>query len=372
MTNIKQSQNDAVLHDFQNLYDEINYVCGQTGNYGLGLNYEIPSSVKLVYATEDPEDFETASDFVDTIFYSKGNNLCIVFKDETKPRCRKLDCDVIMPYMGSLDFQDDFQLLVNKILGKKLVKKYNIYIQNYADKVIVSKDRYVDFSQMNFDLNFNDYVILVIQLNGEIDNIEQKMNDIGFYWKEKTPLKSCDANVKVVKLPNLCPVPNQAGICNGDATTYYETIYKIMECASESNYFGIYDRIVGFVRGDKVCEINVDGTVYSVNGYSFGYGMPVVVASEVNYAEISIHELGHTYGLCDEGYGSGPDTRCESGYSMSGGSSCDAGDVCCPNKPEENSIYCTSNICERGCSYSFNFAPSSYKHLEENFKKYCD
>jgi hypothetical protein len=367
MANIKQSQNQNVLDSFESLYNEINYVCESTGNYGLGLNYEIYPSVKLVYATEDPNDFEAASAFVDTTLYSRGKNLCIVFKDEEAPRCKKLKCNVVMPYIGSFDVQDDFQLFVNKILGKKLVKKYKIYLQNYGGRVIISKDEYVDFSQIDFNLNYNDYVFLFIQLNDKVDGFEEKAKEISEKWKEKTPLNKCQTNVKIITLPEVCNVPDQQGICDGDPQTYFETLYSILDCASKSNYFGFYDRIIGFVKDEYVCQLPQG----SVEGYAFGYGTPVIV-SQKSYLEIAIHELGHTYGLCDEGYGSGADPRCESGYSMSGGDYCEAGNVCCPNYPEVDSIYCTWDKCNTGCTYAFNFAPSSYKHLEKELKKYCD
>jgi hypothetical protein len=367
MSSIKQSQNEVVLKDFENLYNEMNSVCSLTGNYGLALNYEIPASVRVIYATEDPKDFEIASAFVDTNLYSIGNNICIVFKDETQPRCKRLECDVAMPYIGSLDYQDDFQLFVNKILGRKLVKRYSLYIQNYAGIVVVTKDRYIDLTQLNLDIDFNDYIILAIQLNDEIEDFQQKAEELANKWKEMTPLKDCTAEVKVLKLSTICNVPDQQGICNGDVSAYYQTFYNIMDCISKSNYFGFYDRVVGFVKGDRVCELS--GA--RVEGYAFGYAMPVIVASQGNYLDIAIHELGHTYGLCDEGYGSGQDSRCESGYSMSGGDSCDPGDVCCPNHPEQNSIYCTWDKCHRRCSYAFNFAPSSYDHLKKELKKYC-
>lgn len=368
MSNIKQSQNEVVLKDFENLYHEINYVCEMTGNYGFALSYEIPASVKVIYATDNPKDFEVASILVDTNLYSIGSNLCLLFKDETQPRCKKLKCRAAMPYIGSLDYQDDFQLFVNKILGKKLIKRYSIYLQNYAGFVVVTRDEYLDVTQLNLDIDFDDYIILAVQLNDEIEGFEQKTDEIANKWKEMTPLKDCPVNVKVLRLPDICNIPDQQGICGGDAATYYQTFYNILECASKSNYFGFYDRIVGFVKGNSVCELNGG----RVEGYTFGYAMPVIVASQGNYLEITIHELGHTYGLCDEGYGSGKDDRCESGYSMSGGDSCDPGDVCCPNYPEENSIYCTWNKCNRECTYAFNFAPSSRMHLERELKKYCD
>ncbi|MEM5799186.1 MAG: hypothetical protein QXZ43_00760 [Candidatus Aenigmatarchaeota archaeon] len=370
MSSIKQMQNENVLKDFETIYYSIESLCKNPNN-GLGINYEIPTSIKVVYATDDIENFGFVENFVDSKIYSKGMNFCIFFKDEEKPRCKKLSCQLLMPFLGTLDYQNDFQLLVNKILGKKSIKKYNIYIQNLAGKVVITKDDYINI--LNFDISYDDYIILVLQLNGEVENFGEKANQIRDTWAEMSPLKKCKDKVKVIAIEDICYIPNQQGICNGDQSTYYQTFYNILECADKNN-LGFYNRIVGVLNEDYVCSLP-EG---SVEGYTAGYGSPVIVAKSKTL-ETTIHELGHTYGLCDEGYGSGCNNKCESGYSMSGGSSCDSGDICCPNYPEENSIYCTAILCkdcqdnsiDRKCSYDFSFSSSSYLHLEKELEKYC-
>lgn len=64
--------------------------------------------------------------------------------------------------------------------------------------------------------------------------------------------------------------------------------------------FGLHrepaDRYVGLTDVDLSVESDAD-----VSGYTFGEGYPAVIA-EAEGVEITAHELGHTYGLCDEYY----------------------------------------------------------------------
>lgn len=56
------------------------------------------------------------------------------------------------------------------------------------------------------------------------------------------------------------------------------------------------DRYVGLTDVDLAVEGDAD-----VSGYTFGEGYQAVIA-EADGVEITAHELGHTYGLCDEYY----------------------------------------------------------------------
>jgi hypothetical protein len=67
-----------------------------------------------------------------------------------------------------------------------------------------------------------------------------------------------------------------------------------------------------------------------------------------------VHELGHVFGLCDEGYGK--NTGCE-----------EATFSYCPNPPAKNSLMCSADMCETGCSQGENFSAASYKHLKKAF-----
>ncbi|MBS3052256.1 MAG: LysM peptidoglycan-binding domain-containing protein, partial [Candidatus Aenigmarchaeota archaeon] len=56
----------------------------------------------------------------------EGNYLCFQFKSEQFNRCSKMRCRTKLPYMGALEDYNDFQIAVNKILGRPLVKEYEV------------------------------------------------------------------------------------------------------------------------------------------------------------------------------------------------------------------------------------------------------
>jgi hypothetical protein len=95
-----------------------------------------------------------------------------------------------------------------------------------------------------------------------------------------------------------------------------------------------------------------------------------------------MHELGHTLGLCDEGYGTSPvSTRiCPSGLAWSVLGiplTCltVSSSRCCPNPagdgPGGASLMCAKDACNRGCSPSSSFGPESTKWLAKELSQYC-
>ena len=134
-------------------------------------------------------------------------------------------------------------------------------------------------------------------------------------------------------------------------------------CAREHGYGNIYTRIVGIKHGSYVCRPGI-------GGYTQRYA-DVVVTIDAGIGLVCSHEMGHTFGLCDEGYGNSLCPHCDSGICALGGTLCEGSGPCCPNKPEKNSIMCSRDICGRGCTFGRRFAPSSYSHLEKELNKYC-
>jgi hypothetical protein len=179
-------------------------------------------------------------------------------------------------------------------------------------------------------------------------------------WVDHTPLKDCPGNVVVQAIDDkICPRPADQ--------------WKIDEAARQcAKDWGVdYTRIVALTDF-------LDGA----GGYtSTFYSDTVVVVSSdligINQMIVN-HELGHSFGLCDEGYGLDKKDSCEQKYcacSEVNNYHCapceESCDYCCPNKPEQNSIMCQEDKCSAGCSKSENFAPTSYTQLEKELKKYC-
>ena len=126
---IRQSQKQNVLLNFDSLYSTIETVCLQEiGNYRV-INIEIPSLVRVIYATDDVDNvLPTVTDFIKNEESSLGNNICLQLKNENYLRCQNVSCSISMPYIGALESYNDFQLLVNKILGRPLIKKYDLIV----------------------------------------------------------------------------------------------------------------------------------------------------------------------------------------------------------------------------------------------------
>jgi hypothetical protein len=201
------------------------------------------------------------------------------------------------------------------------------------------------------------YTILFIQLNGQISNLEAKAEDSKNHWIRITPLSNCPDNIEAIAVTDK--------VCNANIC---DALDGLMSCAISWGYGSVYTRIVGVAPGQYVCQSGI-------GGYTM-YGATAVVTSDYYIGFVSTHEMGHTFGLCDEGYGSGPcsGVSCPSGWcTPGGGSGCYGGGMCCPNKPETNSIMCSKDMCSSGCTFSSErFAPSSYAHLEKELNKYCE
>ncbi len=230
------------------------------------------------------------------------------------------------------------------------------------------------------------FTILYIQLNGKISNLQSDAEAGKNLWVSLTPLNKCPQRIREIAVTDkICNVPDQQGICgsNGDQV-FTQTMQNILDCADNWGYKGTYTRIVGVVPGSVVCS----GAGWSILGYT-NYGQVQMVTAESNILETSSHEMGHTFGLCDEGYGIAKCPECNTlpnGICSFGGTGCTSpsgqstvtkqdclqeGGIACPEVPEYNSIHCTANPCNSPCSYAPQFSNSATAHLEKVLAPYC-
>jgi len=231
------------------------------------------------------------------------------------------------------------------------------------------------------------FTILYIQLNGNIPNFETQAEDAKNYWIEKTPLSSCPDRVDFIAVSDrICNVPDQSVFCTSNddliSETSANTLSAIAVCVNSWGYNGDYTRVVGVLPGDYIC-LGGGGEVY---GYTSIVSDYVVVAeglegSQNDLSFTATHELAHTFGLCDEGYGNCVDNNCPSefrkGKCKSDGSCSESHDYCCPNSPQTNSIMCTWDWCDRGCNRgsdldSVVFGADARDYLESRLNNYCN
>jgi len=124
-----QAQKQNALADFNGLLTDIETVCLQEINNSMLTKIAIPTSVRVLYVTDDTKN--PLSKVVENISNEEinvGKNICMQFADEQTIRCKKLTCNTMMPYMGSLPEYMDIKIMVKKILGEAPVKEYDLTI----------------------------------------------------------------------------------------------------------------------------------------------------------------------------------------------------------------------------------------------------
>ncbi|OGI14989.1 hypothetical protein A3K63_03120 [Candidatus Micrarchaeota archaeon RBG_16_49_10] len=219
-----------------------------------------------------------------------------------------------------------------------------------------------------------DFVILYIQLINKVQGFDSKAQTMTASWVSHTPLKDCPEMVKTIAVADkTCPAPDPTSIFSiaNASGTMQQTSDALRKCASDWGYGGKYTRIVGVIKGKTA--------LFTILGYvTHYYSDAVVVASspeKISLQTLVTHELGHTFGLCDEGYWITVKKSCGSGYCYG---NCAQDEVCrnsppycCPNSPETASMMCAFPRCSNGCTMGTAFAPSSYAHLENELNMYC-
>lgn len=188
-------------------------------------------------------------------------------------------------------------------------------------------------------------------------------------WVSLSPFKECPDRVcYLFEDTKICPV-SETDRRNGNALNI------IQQCATSWGYAGKYDRIIGVVAGD--CVYNEGESC--IGGYTY-LNYPALVSSGTRITNVCTHEMGHTFGLCDEGYGGGRCSSCPSGWYTVGGRDCydncyvPEGEelYCCPNVPEKDSIMCSMDACRYGCSEGYAFTSTSYTYLRSRIiQQYC-
>jgi len=224
------------------------------------------------------------------------------------------------------------------------------------------------------------FILIFMQLNDFVPDFQSIAEQSTDFWIQQTPLSICPESVDIVVVDDrVCNVPDQDGICSFDGQTLENTMIAISNCIDfwkDDPYYpqidSYYTRIIGVLP--DICVCYLDGGC--VDGYTLGLYDDKVIVGREGIITIT-HELGHTFGLCDEGYGSGScsplQPACQSGLcSAGGGTQCSGETYCCPNSPEQDSIMCTNDICDRGCSYAESFAFTSYNHLKNELLSYCN
>lgn len=138
---IIQSQKQSALANLNTLHNNMESVCLQELDNSMVTRLNIPEYVRVIYATDDTQNPPaTVVSSIKGVKNSTGRNLCLQFKQEQGLRCFESTCNISMPFIGSLDVESDLQLMVNKILGRPVVKDYslNLLKTKYGVNITIS------------------------------------------------------------------------------------------------------------------------------------------------------------------------------------------------------------------------------------------
>lgn len=137
---INQAQEQNAVADFNKLYSNIQSVCLQELGNMMTTKIDIPYMVRVVYSTDDPFNPPvTVVDIIKNNYNTTGKNICIQFKLEQKSRCMEVACNTSFPVIGALESYNDLQLMVNKILGRPLIKEYYLTINKTDFGINITK-----------------------------------------------------------------------------------------------------------------------------------------------------------------------------------------------------------------------------------------
>ncbi len=139
---ILQSQRQSFLNQVNTINAEIETVCQNEPGNSHQMNLIIPNQVRVFYTTDSPDEvLPTVTDLINGNNLGEGNYLCFQFKSEQFNRCSKMRCRTKLPYMGALEDYNDFQIAVNKILGRPLMKEYEVRFTRTINGININFNR---------------------------------------------------------------------------------------------------------------------------------------------------------------------------------------------------------------------------------------
>ena len=198
------------------------------------------------------------------------------------------------------------------------------------------------------------YTVLFIQMGGNVPSLDSIAQTATDKWIQLTPLNQCPKRVRAIA--------ETQKICNVDECNPGSAINGLINCANDWGYGGVYTRIVGVLPPPDNCITCLGGGC--VGGYTFLYAEATgSVYSKVNF--VATHEMGHTFGLCDEPYGIMQSASCPSGWAHP------STGYCCPNAPDGPCIMCSYTNPATGCHAGNTFAADDYAHLHNELDPYC-
>lgn len=341
----------ATMESFEMLSSDINSFCDKFGSEKFTKKVTFSDLTSGLYASADGVDRTNAAGV------SRGKGLCINFTNHVE--CKKLSCEI---QLSSRVRQKGLLSLINKITGSYGFQEYEIRIYRVNGEVRMEALPYDipsgALTTTTRGRTTTTRVITTTTLRGTTTTTFPASPDIKLrlifvpvnwgsddqafrnaaedhfkFFIKNTPLEGCDykAKIEIIPVSRQCHItPNPSyPLCN----VYPDDIFvKLRDCANRAGYTLVpdVDRIVGITTQNIQVYDPSMGCLDHVAGYAQLRENAVIV--EHMDPSVTAHELGHTYGLCDE-YAYSRWTMANS-YLQSQGLSCpNSYPDCCGDRP---------------------------------------
>jgi len=132
LLSITHAQKQVALSNFDELHSNLEVVCLQEINNSMIFDLQVPTSVRVLFATDIERIENDIEEKIENGELSFGGKLCMQFRGEEFLRCEKLTCNVTIPYMGVVQEFRDIEIVVKKILGEAPVKDYKLFLRKVS------------------------------------------------------------------------------------------------------------------------------------------------------------------------------------------------------------------------------------------------
>lgn len=116
------------LEEFEEVRNIINNLCWDFAGNKREYKLTLSENVEGIYAAKTPYEEYRREELIDRIKsfnYSYGNFFCIMITNK-RLRCIELECNVSMPFVGSVPEKFSLTALINKLIG--IVPTFDFYL----------------------------------------------------------------------------------------------------------------------------------------------------------------------------------------------------------------------------------------------------
>ncbi|MFH7880985.1 MAG: hypothetical protein QXI09_03190, partial [Candidatus Aenigmatarchaeota archaeon] len=117
------------LEQFEEIANIVNNLCWSFAGNKREYRVVLSENVEGIYAAKTPYEKYRREELIDYILLQQnsfGNYLCIQITNK-RTKCKELDCNTSIPFIGSVPEKFSLSMLVNKLMGKGKVSEYLLH-----------------------------------------------------------------------------------------------------------------------------------------------------------------------------------------------------------------------------------------------------